>query len=189
MPLFPVGTDIPDYYTRPQWFIGRVKHCHEHKAADLLKAMDVEFFLPEQTVRRKWSDRIKKVQVLLLPRYIFIRCLNSKRVEILQKVPSITGFMTDHNTRLAAVIRDKDLETFRLMVEYEDIPVTVDSTVFSPGDHVRVICGPLMDHECELVEVSSRKCIAVGLGILGSARIELPLSYIESIDKDDNKKE
>lgn len=187
MPLFPVGTEIPDFFTKPQWFIGRVKHCHEHKVADLLQNMGVEYFLPEQTVRRKWSDRIKKVQVLLLPRYIFIRCLNNKRVELLQRIPSLTNFMTDHESHRAAVIRDKDLETFRLMVDYEDIPVTIDTAGFSPGDHVRVTCGPLMNHECELVEVSNKKCIAVGLGILGSARIELPLSYIESIDKEDKK--
>ena len=85
MPLFPVGADIPDYYTKPQWFIGRVKYCHEHKAADLLGNMGVEYYLPEQTVSRQWSDRTKK-------------------------------------------------------------------------------------------------CIAVGLGVLGSARIELPLSYIETIE-------
>ena len=182
MPLFPVGTEIPDFYTKPQWFIGRVKYCHEHKAAAKLQEMDVEYFLPEQTVSRKWSDRVKKIKVLLLPRYIFIHCMNSKRVEILQNISSITNFMTDHDTHLAAVIRDKDLETFRLMVDYEDRPITIDSVNFSPGDRVRVICGPLMNHECELVEVSCRTCIAVGLGILGSARIELPLSYIGSID-------
>lgn len=182
MPLFPIGTEIPDYYSKPQWFIGRVKYCHEHKAAGMLESIGVEYFLPEQTVRRKWSDRIKKVKILLLPRYIFIRCLNSKRVEILQHVPSITHFMVDHETHMAAVIRPKDLELFRLMIDYEESPITIDQIPFSPGDHVRVIRGPLMGHECELVEVSSRKCIAVGLGILGSARIELPLSYIESTD-------
>ncbi len=182
MPLFPVGADIPDYYTKPQWFIGRVKYCHEHKAADLLGNMGVEYYLPEQTVSRQWSDRTKRCKVLLLPRYIFIRCLNSKRVEILQGVPSITGFMADHETKLAAVIREKELNMFRLMVDYEDRLITIDKAKFSPGDVVRVKCGPLMDHECELVEVFNKKCIAVGLGVLGSARIELPLSYIETIE-------
>lgn len=182
MPLFPVGTEIPDFYTKPQWFIGRVKYCHEWKVADLLKGMGVEFFLPQQTVKRKWSDRIKKVQVLLLPRYIFIHCLNSERVGILERVRSITGFMTEKNSKLPATIREKELETFRLMVQYEDRPVTVDSEQFSPGDKVRVKYGPLMDRECELVEVSNKKCVAVGLGVLGSARIELPLSYIELLE-------
>ena len=182
MPLFPVGTQIPDFFTKPQWFIGRVKYCHEWKVADLLKEMNVEYFLPQQTVKRKWSDRTKMVQVLLLPRYIFIHCKNSERVPILERVRSITGFMMDRDQKQPAVIRDNDLETFRLMVEYEDIPVTIDPGKFSPGDRVRVKCGPLIDRECELVEVSSKKCVAVGLGVLVSARIELPLSYIELVN-------
>ena len=90
--------------------------------------------------------------------------------------------MADHETKLAAVIREKELDLFRLMVEYEDRPITIDKAKFAPGDHVRVKCGPLMDHECELVEVFNKKCIAVGLGVLGSARIELPLTYIETIE-------
>ncbi|MBO7115389.1 MAG: UpxY family transcription antiterminator [Bacteroidaceae bacterium] len=182
MPLFPVGTQIPDYFTKPQWFIGRVKYCHERKAADLLKDMGVEYFLPQQAVRRKWSDRVKTVQVLLLPRYIFIRCKNSDRVGILERVHSITGFMMDHNLKQPATIRENDLETFRRMVDYEDQPVIIDPCKFAPGDHVRVKVGPLMDRECELIEVSSKKCVAVSLGVLGSARIELPLSYIEMIE-------
>lgn len=182
MPLFPVGTEIPDIYIKPQWFIGRVKHCHERKAAAMLEALGVEYYLPLQTVKRKWSDRIKTVDVLILPRYIFIHCMNSERVRVLQNVQSITHFMTEHDTHLPAVIRDSDLEIFRLMLEYDDHPVIVEPLQFMPGDRVRVTLGPLMNHECELVEVSKKKCVAVGLGILGSARIELPLSCIEVIN-------
>ena len=187
MPLFPVGTDIPVLYTKPHWFIGRVKHCHELKVADMLAQMGVEYFLPQQTVKRKWSDRTKKVQVMLLPGYILIRCMNSERVSILENVRSITGFMTDRDLKQPATIRDNDLETFRRMVEYEDIPVCIDTNSFAAGDRVRVKFGPLIGRECELVEVSGKKCVAVGLGILGSARIELPLSCIELIEKDDKK--
>jgi transcription antitermination factor NusG len=181
MPLFKVGEDIPDYFTKPQWFIGRVKHCHEKKAAALLEHIGVEYFLPVQTVKRKWSDRTKMVDVMILPRYIFIHCKNAERVHILENVRSITGFMMDHDLDRAATIRDKDLDTFRRMVDYDDLPVIIDEHNFTPGDRVLVKYGPLMDRECELVEVSNKKCIAVSLGVLGSARIELPLSYIEPI--------
>ena len=182
MPLFPVGTEIPDFYTKPQWFIGRVKYCHEYKAADLLKDMNVEYYLPVQTVRRKWSDRIKTVQVLLLPRYIFIHCKNSERVSILENVRSISGFMMDRDAKQPAVIREKELNTFRRMVNYEDIPVIIDQCPFSPGDRVRVKCGPLIDRECELIEVMNKKYVAVSLSVLGYARLELPMSHIELID-------
>lgn len=184
MPLFPVGTEIPDYYSKPQWFIGRVKYCHEHKAAAMLEEMEVEYFLAEQTVKRKWSDRTKKVKVLLLPRYIFIHCMNSMRVEILERNPSITHFMVDHETHLAAVIRDDDLDTFRSMVDYTDRAVTINHDKLSAGDHVRVKRGLLAGRECVLTEISGKKCIAVGLGILGSASVELPLSDVEPIEKE-----
>lgn len=182
MPLFPAGTEIPAFYTAPQWFIGKVKYCHEWKVADMLKDMKVEYYLPYQTVKRKWSDRTKTVNVLVIPRYIFIHCKNSQRVSILERISSITGFMMDKNLNIPATIRENDLETFRRMVDYEDTPVTVDQYPFIPGDRVRVKCGPLKDRECELIEVSSKKCVAVSLGVLGSARIELPLTYIETIE-------
>ena len=182
MPLFPVGADIPDYFTQPQWFIGRVKHCHERKAAALLEHMGVEYFLPQQTVKRKWSDRTKMVDVLLLPRYIFIHCKNAERVHILENVRSITGFMMDHDLDRPATIREKDLDTFRRMVDYDDIPVVIDPNHLSPGDHVRVKYGPLMDRDCELVEVLNKKYVAVSLSVLGYARLELPLPQIEIID-------
>lgn len=181
MPLFAVGADIPDYFTTPQWFIGRVKHCHEKKVAALLGQMGVEYFLPQQTVKRKWSDRTKMVDVLLLPRYIFIHCKNAERVHILENVRSITGFMMDHDLDRAATIRDKDMDTFRRMVDYDDIPVIIDEHNFTPGDRVLVKYGPLMNKECELIEVLNRKYVAVSLGILGAARIKLPLSCIELI--------
>ena len=182
MPLFPVGTEIPDFYTKPQWFIGRVKHCHEWKVADLLKEMGVEYYLPFKTVKRKWSDRIKMVQVLLLPRYVFIRCMYSERVDILERIRSITGFMMNKDSKMPATVRDNDLETFRRMVDYDGIPVLIDQCPFSPGDRVRVKCGPLIDRECELIEVLNKKYVAVSLSVLGYARIELPISQIELID-------
>ena len=68
------------------------------------------------------------------------------------------------------------------MVDYDYIPVIVDQCQFSPGDRVRVKCGPLMDRDCELVEVLNKKYVAVSLSVLGYARLELPISNIEMID-------
>ena len=91
----------------------------------------------------------------------------------------------DRDTNLPAVVREDQLDRFRRMVEYEDIPVTIDQTVFAVGDRVRVKYGPLIDRECELVEVSGKKCVAVSLGPLGTARIDLPLSQIELLNKEE----
>lgn len=183
MPLFPVGSEIPALYASPQWFVGCVKQGHEHKAADMLSRISVEYFLPVQVVRRRWSDRMKNVEVLLLPRYIFVRCKYSERVGILERTSDITHFLADRDTHKSAVVREESLNLFRRMVEYDDREISVEPGTFAPGDHVRVVYGPLAGSECDLVEINGRKCIAVNLGMLGSARMEMPLSQIELINR------
>lgn len=183
MPLFPVGTEIPALYAKPQWFVGCVKPRHERKVAELLSHFSIEYYLPVQTVLRHWSDRVKKMEVVLLPQYIFIRCKYSEKVGILEKIPDLTRFLYNKDTKKSAVVREDQLELFRRMVEYDDREIIVEPSAFSPGDHVRVIYGPLAGSECDLVEVNGKKCIAVNLGMLGSARMEMPLSQIEVVRK------
>ncbi len=183
MPLFPVGEPISEYYTRPQWFVGRVSPLHERRVADILRQMDVDCFLPVQIERRRWSDRIKKVEVVLTPGYIFVRCMQSRLRLLLSDIPDLKSFLYNRQEKRSETIPEKQMELFRLMVEYDDREVTVDSRQFSAGDHVRVIFGPLAGQECDLVEINGTHCIAVNLGLLGSARIEMPLKQVEKMSR------
>lgn len=190
MPLFPVGQPISEYYTKPQWFVGRVSPLHERKVAERLGQMEgVECFLPIQEQRHRWSDRIKKVDVVLTPGYIFVRCMQSRLKQLLSDIPDLKAFLYNRQEKRSDTIPEKQMEMFRLMVEYEDRDIVVDATRFHSGDHVMVIYGPLAGQECDLVEINGTHCIAVNLGILGSARIEMPLKQIEKIPqlKTDNK--
>ena len=182
MPLFPVGEPISEYYTKPQWFVGRVSPLHERKVADILSKMaDVECFLPVRIERHKWSDRMKNVEVVLTPGYVFVRCRQSRLRQLLSDIPDLKSFLYNRREKRSDTIPEKQMELFRLMVEYEDRDIVVDTTKFSVGDHVRVILGPLAGHECDLVEINGTHCIAVNLGLLGSARIEMPLKQVERI--------
>lgn len=181
MPLFPVGEPISEYYAKPQWFVGRVTPLHEHKVADRMRHLDVEYFLPVQIQRHKWSDRIKNVEVVLTPGYIFVKCMQSRLKQLLSDIPDLKAFLYNRQEKRSDTVPEKQMEMFRLMVEYEDRDIVVDASRFRSGDHVRVMFGPLAGHECDLVEVNGTHCIAVNLGILGSARIEMPLKQVEKI--------
>lgn len=50
-----------------QWLVAYVKSCMEKKTAERLTAMGIEHYLPVQTVERRWSDRIKRMEKLVLP--------------------------------------------------------------------------------------------------------------------------
>lgn len=50
-----------------QWLVLYVKSCMERKTAQRLAAMGIESYVPVQTVTRRYSDRLKKVEQLVLP--------------------------------------------------------------------------------------------------------------------------
>src|SRR5216117_2095668 len=70
------------------WFAVQVKSTHEKRVTSLLQYQTYEWFLPLYTSRRRWSDRIKQVQLPLFPGYVFCRFAMSARVPIL-KTPSV----------------------------------------------------------------------------------------------------
>lgn len=147
--------------------------------AESLAARGVEFYLPIRREVRKWSDRRKIVEVPVVPRFVFIRCEESDRVGILSGEPRIWRFLPFDGK--AAVVRDGEMEAFRRMVEQGGKPVGFTDRPLAPGDRIRVASGPLTGLECELVSVDGNRCLAVRLGLLGAATMDLDLETIERL--------
>ena len=66
------------------WFALLVKPRHEKAVAAALRSKHFEEFLPLRSVRRKWSDRFKVVEVPLLAGYAFCRFEPCDKVRILR---------------------------------------------------------------------------------------------------------
>ena len=56
-----------------RWFVLRVKTRHENKVAKLLERQDFKIYNPTIKVKRKWSDRIKTIDLPAIPGIIFIQ--------------------------------------------------------------------------------------------------------------------
>ncbi|PYV81621.1 MAG: hypothetical protein DMG05_29645, partial [Acidobacteria bacterium] len=59
--------------TGVQWFALVVRSQHEKMVASVLHSKGYEEFLPLYTVKRRWSDRIKQLELPLFPGYVFCR--------------------------------------------------------------------------------------------------------------------
>ena len=163
------------------WFVAYVMACRERKVAEALGRLGYEYYLPLQRRVRQWSDRKKIIECLVLPRMIFVRCDEMARRRSLEEVPGMYRYITFGGPFKPAVIPDKEMETFRSMVENGGREVTILSEPFAPGDKVRVVTGPLAGCECELIAVGGRRCLAVKLGSLGTAKMGLDLDMVEKI--------
>jgi transcription antitermination factor NusG len=77
----------------PAWFALRVRPKHEKTAAFNLVRQGFEEFVPLHRVRRRWSDRIKELDAVLFPGYIFCRFSSHQRLRVLNSpgVESIVG--------------------------------------------------------------------------------------------------
>ena len=115
------------------WYAFYVRMHHEKKTAEKLEMLHVEHFLPIQEVVRQWSDRKKKIKQVVIPMLIFI-CTDEKgRIELLQNFPSLTGCLIDPATRRPAIIRDKEMEQFKFMLDYSEETVRFQNEPLAPG--------------------------------------------------------
>lgn len=164
-----------------RWYVAYVKAFTEKKLSGELKKIGFDCYLPVQKCRKKWSDRVRIVDKLVLPRIIFIHETPQRRLELLKILPDKMHFLSENGPYSPAVIPDNQMDLFMKMVSGEESEVEINTEPLVPGDRVRVRTGILEGQECELVRIKGRYCITARLGILGAATVEIPLSHLEKI--------
>lgn len=66
-----------------RWYALWVRSRHEKTVADVLLGKGIESFLPLCRSRRRWSDRVREVELPLIPGYVFCRSDMKNRMPIL----------------------------------------------------------------------------------------------------------
>jgi transcription antitermination factor NusG len=145
-----------------RWFAVYTRSRCEKKVYKLLKDNNLESYCPLNRVRRRWSDRIKVVELPLFTSYVFVK-IREARMEEVRRIPGVLNFVY-WNGR-PAVIRDQEIENIqRFLGDYEN--VTVIRKELKPGNEVVVGTGPLMDKRGRVLEVKG-KMVKIQIESLG----------------------
>jgi transcription antitermination factor NusG len=143
------------------WFALTTKPHHERAVQDGLLQRGLDCFLPTYCAARRWSDRVKRLQVPLFPGYVFCRFDYHHRVPVLRTpgVRSVLSFGAE-----AVPVPPDDIDRIRRIV-------TADCAVepwpfLKDGQRVRVNHGPLTGLEGLLTEFRSNWRVVVGLDLL-----------------------
>jgi transcription antitermination factor NusG len=120
------------------WIAVYTKPRHEKVVYDQLQAKDITAYLPLIRRKRRWSDRMKWVDVPLFKSYVFARILLRNSLYVLQThgVHHIIRFGGS-----IATIPDEQIQGIRLMIEGGYDPIATD--YFVVGDEVEIIGGPM----------------------------------------------
>jgi transcription antitermination factor NusG len=143
------------------WFAVVVKPQHERSVQEGLLQKNVESFLPTYWASRRWSDRVKRIQLPLFPGYVFCRFDYALRQPVVctPGVRSIISFGAQ-----AIAVPNEEISAIRRMVAsgyfIEPWPFLKE------GQRVRVNEGPLVGLEGTLTELRGASRVVVGLELL-----------------------
>ncbi len=164
------------------WYVGFVKSCQDAKVAQSLTELGVEHFFAVKKVRKKRTDRIVIKNSLILPGRMFIRTTPSRRVPLLSDIYGLYAYMANGVGR-PVIIPDEQMNVFIDFVTKSNASVEFHQEHMKPGDKVRIINGPLVGLECELIEIDGRNYAKVQLGSIGNLLTSISIEDVEKIVK------
>jgi len=166
------------------WYVAIVNHGAERLCCDRLAREGYESYLPSQkTVRRYSNGRKKKIDRLVLPSLVFVRATEQERLKQIVNHPLVNRFLVDRARKTAqgspspaAIIPDEEMNMFRIMLNQEEFPVSIEQqwVPYSSGDKVRVTRGRLAGLEGTVKQAEDgKRSLYISLSILGTARVEI----------------
>jgi transcriptional antiterminator NusG len=158
------------------WFALSVVPRKEKATAHTLRAKGYEDFLPMYSQRRRWSDRMKTVELPLFPGYVFCRFDPLERLPILKidTVMSVTGL-----GRTPEPIPDGEIAALQTVCKsgLEAIPCPY----LSVGSKVRLTEGPLTGVEGILMEATADTIVLSVTLLQRSISVKVDRDWIEPI--------
>jgi len=156
------------------WYAVRVRSNYEANVSAVLEHKGVERFLPTYRSRRKWSDRIKTLDLPLFPGYVFCRIPLEQRNLVLT-----TGGVVDIVSvgRIPAPLSEQEIEAVRTVVSAK---AHAEPWPFLKiGEKVRINGGSLSGIEGILIRVKNSWRLVISVTLLErSVAVEIDAAYV-----------
>ena len=162
----------------PHWYAVYTAPRAEKKVGERFEKENIEYYLPLQKVKRRWSDRLKEVIVPVIHGYIFVR-ISTSGFRKVQNVFGAIAFVREGGYPVP--IPDTQIARLKFMVNYSDEPVEFSPEQFEAGETVNISRGPLQGLMGELVQIKGKHKVVIRLECFGCALTTVPLSFLEKV--------
>jgi transcription antitermination factor NusG len=162
---------------RLSWFALQVRTRHEIGVAGFLEDKGYELFLPLCKCRKRWSDRIKTVEMPLFPGYLFCRFNPQERFPIVT-TPGVIQVVGCN--RLPVPVEESEILAIQTLVA-SGLP-NQPWPFLAVGDRVRIESGPLCGHEGMLVQFKGNHRLVLSITLLHrSVAVEIDSVSVKSL--------
>lgn len=159
------------------WHAIRTRSRQEQVVSRYLRAQGLEEFLPVYQVRRRWSDRVKVLDVPLFDGYVFCR-FDDQRMTPVLSAPGVVHVVSFDGT--PAPIPDGEIEAVRQLVDSR-LPAS-PCPYLKEGAAVRIRSGPMKGVEGRLVAIQNRYRLRLSVHMLQrSVEVEIDPESVEAL--------
>jgi transcription antitermination factor NusG len=159
------------------WFALAVRRKTEKFIANALFSKGIETFLPLYSTRKKWSDRIKTVELPLFEGYVFCR------MDLLYRMPVLTIPGVRQLVGIGKVpepIEPSEIRALQSVIK-SGLP-SMPWPFLKVGQMVRVEHGPLKDLEGILLKTKGSERLVLSVSLLQrSVAVELDRDCVEPV--------
>jgi len=144
------------------WYALTVRYQHEVAVRSALEFKGFEAMAPTYRTRRRWSDRVKEIDLPLFAGYVFCRFTFAERVMVLD-APGVAKVVEFGGA--PAEVSEAEIAAIRAVMDSR-LPVR-PWPYLKAGDRVRVERGPLRGVEGTLLrEERDRPQLVIGIEML-----------------------
>lgn len=158
------------------WYALAVIPRKEKVTARTLRVRGYEDFLPMYSVKRRWSDRVKTVEMPLFPGYVFCRFDATKRLPIL-KIPTVMSVLGLGNE--PRPVDESEIAALQTVCGSGVEPVPCP--YLQAGGKVRIQQGPLAGVEGILVEAKPTRLVLSVTLLQRSVSVELERDWVAPV--------
>jgi transcription antitermination factor NusG len=164
---------------RYPWFALQTRYRSENSVATQLRGKGYEPFLPVYKSRRRWSDRVKELELPLFPGYLFCRFNSLDRLPILV-TPGVLQIVGTGKTPMP--VDDAEIAAIQITIQSG---VAREPWPFPQvGQRVRVEYGPLHGLEGILLSFKGRHRLVLSVTLLQrSVAVEIDESWARPIPR------
>lgn len=163
------------------WYAARTRKDQELSVRDALIKLDVEYFLPTQTVVRQLKYRKKKVEVPIIRNLIFVRATKERACAITNDYGVQLFYMKDVHTRSMLIVPDRQMNDFMFVMNTDPTAASFDAEPLEVGEKVEVVKGELIGIRGELIHIANRSYVLIRIPGVVSVTIRIPKSYLKKI--------
>jgi transcription antitermination factor NusG len=161
------------------WFAVRVRSNYEQIVSTALRGKGYEEFLPTYRVQRRWTDRVKEVELPLFPGYVFCR------IDLQRRLPVVTipGFINLVGAGRAPLpISEQEIHVVQAVMRSDLL--AQPWPFLREGERVEIFRGSLAGTEGLLVRFKNQLRVVVSVTLLQrSVAVEVDGDWVRPIKR------